>query len=87
MHAVVNGPCGRYMYIQTGRQPHGRSRNQRWGCWAVAMYAGTTCLGHRGYRLVSQSLSQCLSFTGKVAVITTILINLACGMVKFFVVW
>ena len=29
----------------------------------------------------------CLSFTGKVAVITTILINLACGMVKFFVVW
>ena len=30
---------------------------------------------------------QCLTFTGKVAVITTVLINLACGMVKLIVVW
>ena len=33
------------------------------------------------------TLKQCLAFTGKVAVITTVLITLGCGMVKFFVVW
>ena len=38
-------------------------------------------------RFLSLRACSVWTFTGKVAVITTVLINLACGMVKLIVVW
>ena len=46
-----------------------------------------TALSNYSIQRVTPPAAQCLRFTGKVAVITTVLIKLGCGMVKLFVVW
>ena len=54
----------------------------------VARVEGAAQVVERAAQVVVRTAKeQCLTFTGKVAVITTVLIKLGCGMVKLFVVW